>query len=135
MPILENAKLNKLKEVDPLVCQALTNASTLIDSGYPTLADQRISWINKASEIMETLIQFRSNYQFIMDELTIRIKYLENKEYQESIENDQYKSWNEKSLLFYGNNQLVDFYRQNNFNRYVITMLTEFINLIKYMSR
>lgn len=133
--LIENRKIEKLKEVDPGLYEALKEAGTLIQSGYPTLADHRIPWINRASEVIEQLSQYKTNYQFLLDELTVRIKTLEYKEYMDSIENDQFKSWNEKSLLFYGNNQIVDFYRQNNHNKYVISLITEYLNTIRYMSR
>ena len=131
----KNSKLTAIKEHDPVLYEAIMDASTLIESGYPSLVDHRLSWNNKASEICENLMQFRSNYQYIADEITVRTKSLEYKEFMNSIESDQYKSWNEKSLLFYGNNMIVDYYRRNNYNKFVITVISEYINIIKYMSR
>lgn len=133
--LLQNKKIDKLKEIDPMLYESLQEAVTLIDSGYPTLADHRIPWNNKASGVIEKLTQFKMNYQYLIDEISVRVKRLEYQEYMNSIENDQFKSWNEKSLMFYGNNEIVDFYRQQNHNRYVIGMITEFINTIKFMSR
>lgn len=134
MRILKNIQ-ERLEKTDPQLMEVLTNADTLIRSGYPSLADQRNSWNNKSAEVLDDLTQFKNNYQYILEEVTIRVKNSEYKEYMNSSESDQYKSWNEKSLGFYNNNEIVDAYRQINYYKYIINTINEFINLIRYLSR
>ena len=127
--------MSKVRDSDPALYEVLVEASTCIESGYPTLADHRTPWTNKVAKVSEQLTQFRSNYQYVFDDITVKIKTLEYKEYMDSIDNDQFKSWNEKSLSFYGNSELVDWYRHLNYNKFVLSIISEYVTTLRNMSR